>query len=85
MAGKGVVSEILKQKLEGKKSKRKTQTKTEPEKRTSICLPESLYRALKTYAAMKGLKLNVLMVELLQEGLKKRLKSQDLQKELEFI
>jgi len=80
MSGKGVVSEILKQKLQEKKGEPKAPR--ENFKRTSICLPESLYKGLKAYAAMEGLKLNALMVDILREGLKKRLMQKDLSKEL---
>ncbi len=85
MAGKGVVSEILKQKLKESESSTEEKKKKEPAKRTSICLPESLYKGLKAYAAVEGLKLNDLMVILLREGLKKRLKEKDLRKELESL
>lgn len=83
MAGKGVVSEILKQKL--KEGQGETTSTKEALKRTSICLPESLYKGLKTYAAVEGLKLNALMVDILREGLKKRLMKKDLSKELERL
>jgi len=86
MVGKGVVSEILKQKLgPERKEKGASRPKEEAEKRTSITLPESLYRALKACAAVENLKLNALMVELLQEGLKRRLQKKNLQKELESM
>jgi len=85
MAGKGVVSEILKQKLKESESSTEEKKKKESVKRTSICLPESLYKGLKAYAAVEGLKLNDLMVTLLREGLKKRLKEKDLRKELESL
>jgi len=81
MSGKGVVSEILKKKRRGPTDEQGR----EALKRTSICLPESLYRALKTYAAVEGRKLNELMVEILREGMKKRLSRKDLAQELESL
>lgn len=76
MAEKGVVSEILKQKLGEHKSP--SRPKKEEVQRTSITLPAGLYRQLKAYAAMEGRKLNELMVELLREALKKRMAEKDI-------
>ncbi len=81
MSRKGVVSEILRKKRQGGEEK----DLGEGKKRTSICLPESLYKALKTYAAVEGRKLNELMVEILREGIKKRLARKDLTQELESL
>jgi len=81
MSGKGVVSEILKQKLRGPEGQKGSQGI----KRTSICLPESLYKALKTYAAVEGRKLNEVMVEILREGMRERLAKKDLTQELESL
>ena len=80
MGKKGVVSEILKQKL--KEDKPQEKAGSQSIKRTSICLPESLYKGLKAYAAVEGIKLNALMVEILKDGLKKRLEKKKLNKEL---
>jgi hypothetical protein len=81
MAEKGIVSEILRQKLSAGKAS--SERKEAPEvKRTSIALPLSLYRRLKACAAIEGRKMNDLMVELLAEGLEKRLKGGDLFKDL---
>ncbi len=77
MAEKGIVSEILRQKMTRSTEK----NKEDQVKRTSIMLPTSLYRLLKAYAAFKGRKLNELMVEMLREGLEKRLEKEDLLKE----
>ncbi len=77
MADKGIVSEILRQKM----TRSKDTEKSPPSKRTSIVLPFSLYRLLKAYAAFKGRKLNEVMVEMLREGLEKRLKEEDLLRE----
>jgi len=84
MGKQGVVSEILKQKLrsEAERESSPEEVLQEPIKRTSISLPLSLYKGLKALAAVEGIKLNTLMVELLYEGLRKRLKEKDLQKEL---
>ena len=77
MAEKGIVSEILRQKM-GRGAENEGGQEV---KRTSIVLPFSLYRLLKAYAAFKGRKLNEVMVEMLREGLEKRLKEEDLLKE----
>ena len=89
MAEKGIVSEILKQKLaEGPRSegpgadtpegtRGKEGPKPQEVKRTSITLPADIYRRLKAHAALEGRKMNDLMVELLSEALKKRLAGKD--------
>jgi len=79
MSKKSVVSEILKQKRYSSKNY------DVPVKRTSICLPESLYKSLKTYAAVEGKKLNEIMIEILEAGIKKRLAQKDIKKELESL
>jgi len=77
MADKGIVSEILKQKLSEKPEKERSKSQKGEIKRTSIALPADLYRQIKAYAAIEGRKMNDLMVELLREALKKRLKGKD--------
>lgn len=77
MAEKGIVSEILKQKMGRKISS----SEAAEVKRTSIVLPLNLYRLLKAYAAFKGRKLNEVMVEILREGLEKRLTEEESLKE----
>ena len=82
MAEKGIVSEILKQKLADKPEKEKP--KKQEVKRTSITLPADLYRRIKAYAAIEGRKMNDLMIELLREALQKRLEGKDPLKEWEI-
>ena len=65
---KGIVSEILRG-----RAHRSSKGGRPPVKRTSVCLPERLYKLLKIYAAMENKKLNDLMVELLTEGLRRKL------------
>ena len=69
MAGKGIVSEILRHKksLNSKKTLEETEYR-----RTSICLPEWLHRRLKVLAAEEGRSLNDIMLELIEKGLKER-------------
>jgi len=76
MPEKGIVSEILRQ-----KRARSPEKEGEEIKRTSIVLPFPLYRLLKAYAAFKGRKLNEVMVEILREGLQKRMEEEDLLRE----
>lgn len=69
MVGKGIVSEILRQ----KKGLPIDQEGQETEyRRTSICLPVKLHRRLKVLAAEEGRSLNEIMLELIEEGLKGR-------------
>ena len=82
MAEKGIVSEILRQKLSSAKGDAEVREDVPEVKRTSIVLPLNLYRRLKACAAMEGRKMNELMVELLAKGLEERLKSGDLFKDL---
>lgn len=83
MTEKGIVSEILKEKLKEKKKRgRPPSRKREGIKRTSIALPTELYRRLKVYAAIEGRKMNEFMVELLQDALKKRLTRKDFFEEI---
>ena len=69
MAGKGIVSEILKQKKGLMVNKESQEMEF---RRTSICLPEKLHRRLKVLAAEEGRSLNEIMLELIEEGLKGR-------------
>ena len=76
MSERGIVSEILRQKLSGTRDKAGTRAAQET-KRTSISLPEGLYRQIKALAAIEGRKMNDLMVELLRESMEKRLAQKD--------